>query len=93
MASNWFQKELERVKSEPEYHVFNLLMDFTEGIQKAMDEQGLNRNQLAKKLGVNRAWITRVFQLKENMCLTTIAKMCLALGLKPRMTFEKGVGK
>ena len=54
MAKNWFQKELEKIKGKPEYHVFNLTMDLAEGMQKAMAEQGLNRNQLAKKLGVNR---------------------------------------
>ena len=93
MAKNWFQNEIEQIQTEPEYIVFNLQMDLIEGVQKAMDDQGLNRNQLAKKLGVNRAWITRVFQLKENLCLTTIAKMCLALGLMPKMVFEKGAGK
>ena len=46
-----------------------------------MQEIHCNQSELARSLGVNRAWISRVLQGKDNLSLETIARIDIALGL------------
>lgn len=45
-------------------------------ISAAMINAGLNRNQLAKKMGVSRSWITRML---NGECLISVGTLALAL--------------
>lgn len=52
----------------------------TEDIVRAMEEEGLNRNQLARKLGKSRQYIGRVLNESANFTLERLAEFACGLG-------------
>ncbi len=51
----------------------------TEDIMRAMEDNGINRNQLAKKMGKSRQYIGRVLSEKANFTLERLAALACAL--------------
>ena len=52
-----------------------------------MQEQGVSRSELAERLDVSRAYITKVLNGHGNMTLRTLVRLALALGLAPEISF------
>ena len=52
-----------------------------EAVLEAMEEQGINQNELAARLGKSRQWISRILREKDNFTIETIARLAVALGL------------
>jgi plasmid maintenance system antidote protein VapI len=71
-----------------EYWEEGAVLDFTETLYVAMQEQGVARTELARRLGTSQACITRVLGGHANITLKTMAKLALALGLQ----LEAGLG-
>ena len=72
----------------PEYWEEGAVLDFTEALYIAMEEQGVTRAELARRLGTSQAYITRVLSGNANFTLKTMSKLALALGLQ----LEVGLG-
>lgn len=47
-----------------------------------LDEKKLSKSELAEKLGVSRQKVSRIVKGQENLTLSTITKLELALGIK-----------
>lgn len=47
-----------------------------------MQEQGITRAELARRLGTSQAYITRVLSGNANFTLKTISKLAMALGME-----------
>jgi ribosome-binding protein aMBF1 (putative translation factor) len=73
-----------------------------EDILRAMEEQGLNRNTLAAKLGKSRQYIGKILDEEQpaNFTIDTLAELSAALGIKlhvrilpenERMIFVRGL--
>lgn len=74
--------ELPELDRDPEF-VADLLKGMaTEDILRAMEEEGLNRNQLAQKMGKSRQYIGRVLNESANFTLERLAEFACALGRK-----------
>ncbi len=65
-----------------------LLLDVTELMQKALDETGTRRSELAKKLGLTRGRITQLLGGEENLTLRTVADVFTAMGKHLGTTLE-----
>lgn len=65
--------------ANPEQVAAYLKAQLVEDIYAAMEEQGLNRAQLAKRLGESRQYVTRVLNEKANFTLETVAKLACVL--------------
>jgi transcriptional regulator with XRE-family HTH domain len=72
----------------PEYWEEGAILDFTEALYMAMEEQRVTRVELARRLGTSQAYITRVLSGHANFTLKTMAKLAQALGLQ----LEVGLG-
>jgi transcriptional regulator with XRE-family HTH domain len=66
---------------DPEFVAGYLKAQFVEDIYKAMEEQHLNRSQLAEKLGKTRQYVGRVLNENANFTLETLAEIACALGM------------
>ncbi len=65
---------------------------FVNDIFCAMEEQGLNKNQLAKKWGKSRQYLNNVLDREKasNFTIDTIVSLSMTLGLVPqRITLKK----
>ncbi len=71
---------IKRAKTRPEYHHEAILLEVARRISNAMEEQGMSRAELARKLGVSPAYITKVLRGHENFSIQTLARIAFALG-------------
>lgn len=74
-----FRKIYDEVKDSFEYKLEVLSIDVTEKVCEAMQQKGMNRNDLAKALGVSRASITQLLNEGSNITLKRLLKIAEAL--------------
>ena len=70
---------LQRARSHPEYEAEGLKLKVADALLKMMDEQGVNRSELARRAGTSPAYISKVFRGYENLSLKTMVKLAWAL--------------
>ena len=56
-----------------------LILQVTLHIEKLMEDKGVSKAELARRLGVNRAYITQLLDGQTNMTLKKISDVMLAL--------------
>ena len=87
--ANWFDELYERYQSDPEYLTEEIKLAFTEELADLMDQSGVSRADLARRLGTSRAYVTKIFRGQFNPTVETLVKLALAangrviLGLQP----------
>ena len=90
--AGWYRELTREFEKDPEYWVEYLKLAFSEDVGRLMDEQGLNKADLARKLDSSRAYVTRLFRGSFNPTIETLVKVALALDarvalhLHPRQT-------
>lgn len=57
----------------------NLTRQFCEAISRRMDEVGMQRATLAKKLGTSPAYVSMVLNGNQNMTIRTLERIATAL--------------
>jgi len=68
-----------------------LMLEVTEAIHAEMEELGVNRAQLAERLGKSKAYVSQLLSGSRNMTLRSLADISFALGLdKPQFSFGSG---
>lgn len=74
----------EILMEDPEYRrlyaIEGLVADAAELVARLMEEQGVNKAELARRLGKSRAWVTQLLSGKANMTIRTFAEVVHALG-------------
>ena len=78
-ANEFYEKMLRDVKGTLEFELEGVLLDLTEQIVQNMEREGLNRTELAKRLGVSNAYVTKLLTGQPNMTLETVVKVARAL--------------
>ena len=53
-----------------------------------MDDRQLNQNDLAKKLGVTKGYISRVLNGNFNFTISKLIELSLAIGIAPDIEFK-----
>lgn len=79
-TEKWFKDKLEAFRDDAEYHAEELILDLTEQVVVAMKELGVNRTELAQRLGVSKAFITKLLRGNTNITLKTMAALARSLG-------------
>jgi transcriptional regulator with XRE-family HTH domain len=77
-----FAEALDRAKEQPEYYEESLLVETAARIIDAMETQGVKRSELARRLKLSPAYITKVLRGHANLSLESLAKIAFALDLK-----------
>ena len=74
--------------NDPEYVAEGLAIKVTEEMLECLELKGLNQSWLADQMGVSRAHVSRILNARPNMTLLTIAKIAVALNVKPDVCLD-----
>jgi predicted RNase H-like HicB family nuclease/DNA-binding Xre family transcriptional regulator len=84
MATNetWLQNNLRKVSGRVGYETERLMIGINEEIVAQMDAQNVTRTELAERLDVDKAQVTRMLNGTSNMTLKTLVSVASALGCR-----------
>lgn len=88
MGKSWIQEVTETDRGRRLFEEERLVLEATERICGAMDEEGLSRADLAEALGTTRANVTQLLTGSRNMTLKTLAFAAFALGRRVTIRVE-----
>ncbi len=83
-----FQKMVAEAEATPEFWAEGAILEFTEALWARMEEEGVARAELARRLGTSKAYVTKVLGGNANFTLYSLAKLALAVGGKVRISIE-----
>ena len=66
-----------------------LILDVTEAVSAAMQEEGITKAQLAKRMGRSKGFITQLLSGGRNLTLRTLAGLADALEARVTITVSK----
>jgi len=66
-----------------------LVAEASETLARLMDEQDVNKADLARRLNKSRAWVTELLSGKANMTIRTPAEVAYALGAEIRLHAQR----
>ena len=70
---------LPSLEQDPEFILMGLRAEVIEQVEAALEAEGLTRADLARTMGVSRAYISKILNEKVNFQMETIAKLAVAL--------------
>ena len=74
-----YRKLTEKLEKDPQYWVEQMRFDFVEEVERLMQERGINRAELARRLEASPAYVTQMLKALFNPTLLTLTKVALAL--------------
>lgn len=78
-AMGWFKDVYENARDGFDFKLAGLELDVTENILEIMERQKISRSELAGKLGVSKAAVSKLLNNGSNMTLRTLLKITDAL--------------
>ena len=69
---------LKEFKNDPDYIYESLKYDLSEQLYELMKEKGITKKELAERMGVSPAYVSKIFGA-DNISLRTVAKVLAAL--------------
>jgi len=87
--SNFFEKwaseseERQKLLAEEAF-----ILDVTENVWEEMQRMGINKVQLAERLGKSKPYVSQLLNGSRNMTLRSLADICFALGVEPVINLE-----
>ncbi len=91
MSKTYYEMLKEKLKNDPLYLLEKKKIDITEQIWKIMEEEGISKSELAKRMGVSRGYITRILGGNTNFTLESLIKISMALKTDLQITFSPKV--
>ncbi len=79
---------LELARQTHEYKVEGVSLEFTEQIMRRMQELGMSRSELARKVGVKPSYITKILRGDTNYTLDSMVKIATVLDSTFRCNLE-----
>lgn len=86
--STVIEQLLEEYKDDPDFVAEELVLALGESITSCMEQRHLNRAELARRLGVSKAYVTKLLDGKPNMTLRTLASIAVALDADIRLSMR-----
>lgn len=71
----------------PEYWTTKIQMELYSHLQDYMKKNGLNKTQLAQKLGVTKSYVTQILNGDFDHRISKLVELSLAVGLIPQIKF------
>ena len=78
----------EELLNSKEYWLSKIQIDLFNEVEKYMQRNGLNRTQLAEKLGVSKGYISQILNGDADHLISKLVELSLAIGMAPRLSFE-----
>lgn len=70
---------LDRFRDTLDYEVAKVELAFTESLETLMQQRGVNKSELAKRIHTSPAYITKILRGSTNFTLETMVKLVRAL--------------
>jgi len=80
-----FKELFKDAKKRDTYWVASTILDFTEGLHKMMEANGVTRSDLARRLGVSPAYITKILRGNVNFTVDSMVRLVRAIGAEVRI--------
>lgn len=80
MKKKSFKELLSEAKERDTYWAASIILDFTEGLHKLMEDNQVSRSDLARRLGVSPAYITKVLRGNVNFTVDSMVRLVRAVG-------------
>ena len=77
-----FQKGLKKARKHVAYYEEDMLLDVSARVIDVLQRGNITRTELARRLDVSAAYITKILRGHANMTIETLARVAFALGLK-----------
>lgn len=74
--------QMAKDRERQEFRLEKILLNFTAEICARMEDLGINRAELAKRLGTSRAFVSKVMACNHNITLKTMDSISNALGME-----------
>lgn len=88
-ANQESNKQFPSLEKDWEFVLLGLKSEIVEQVQEALEASGMKRADLARKMHVSRAYITKLLNETENFEIETIAKLSVALDRDVALRFIK----
>jgi transcriptional regulator with XRE-family HTH domain len=75
----WFRGLLEEYKDDVEFITEGIVLELNEKIISTMEDLKISRTELARKLGVTKAFVTKLLNGNHNLTIKTIVSIAKAL--------------
>jgi len=79
-AEKWFKEKLDTFNYDVEFQTEKVILDFTEQVVLFMEKQEMSRADLAKRLGVSKAFVTKLLNGNPNLTIKTMVNIAKTLG-------------
>ena len=66
-----------------------LILEVTEALSEAIEEQGLTRSEVAKRLGKTKGFVSQLLAGGRNLTLRTVADVADAIGISLKVAVEQ----
>ena len=80
-VSKEYEKAAAEVRKADAYKRAQVISDFTERICRRLEELGITQSELARRLGVTRAYVTNFLRGNVNFTFDTAVRISTALGM------------
>jgi transcriptional regulator with XRE-family HTH domain len=80
MKKKSFKELFDQARGRDTYWVASLILDFTEGLHRIMEANGVSRSELARRLGVSPAYITKALRGNVNFTVDSMVRLVRAAG-------------
>src|SRR6266571_1109100 len=81
-AGTWFTDKLNEFEGDQGFRTEEVIIDFTEKVVAAMQERNMSRVELAQRLGVSKAFVTKLLNGNPNLTIRTMVSIADALECK-----------
>ncbi len=78
----WFNEMLDKYKDDIDFLTEEAIIDFNEKIVKRLKDLNMSRVELANKLGVSKAFVTKLLNGNPNLTIKTMISIVKALDCK-----------
>jgi transcriptional regulator with XRE-family HTH domain len=86
-AEKWFKEKLDAARNTFDYRLEKVLIQLGEDMCLLMEQQRLSRTQLAERMGVSPAYITKILDGNPNLTIKSLLKLSDALGRELTVQF------
>jgi len=91
MKARTFPELYRQAEKHDDYWVAGAILDFTEGVVREMERQGVTRTALAQRLGATPAYVTKILRGKVNFTLATMVRLARALDAELHVGLSSGL--
>ena len=85
-SGGWLNEAITEYEKDPDFVAESLAIGLIEQAIELMEARNMTRTELAGRMGVSKAYVTKLFNAPPNLTLRSIAGVAVALGAEPSVS-------